>query len=299
MKTFSLLGALFLLVAAPSDTKTADAAFQKHEWGKAAEAYQKVVAAMPEDGVAWLRLGISLVQLGKGKDAIPPLERAQKLGVHPNLVLYQLAQAVTLAGDKGRALGMLQELVDEDFLPVGTPASQEKAFASLFKDPQFVRLSAALEVNRAPCKLSDAASPYREFDFFIGDWDVVDKAGNEVGTSHVERVLAGCVLSESWRSQGGGEGRSLSSFNPGLRHWEQYWVDGQGLPLFFTGHFEDGELRLQGDSATRNGAQVMRRVTFSKLPTGGVRQVSEVSNDRGRTWTTDFDFSYLQKRAAR
>jgi hypothetical protein len=293
----SLLTALLVLVPNPADTKTADAAFQKREWARAADSYRKVVKDAPEDGVAWLRLGIALVQLGKGKDAIPPLETAQRLGVHPNLVQYELAQAVALAGDKGRALGILQGLVDEDFLPVGPPATQEKAFASLVKDPQFVKLSQAMEVNRAPCKLSDAASPYHEFDYFIGDWDVVDKAGNEVGTSHVERILAGCVLAENWRSQGGGEGRSLSSFNPGLRHWEQYWVDGQGLPIFFTGHFEDGELRLQGDSATRNGAQIMRRVTFSKLATGGVRQLSEVSNDRGRTWTTDFDFRYLKHTA--
>ena len=297
MLVFSLLSLLVVAAVGSAEPKAADAAFQKQEWAKAVEAYQKVVAATPEDGVAWLRLGISLVELGKGKEAIPPLERAQKLGVQPNLVLYLLAQAVALAGDKGRALGTLQGLVDEDFLPLRGPPAQEKAFAGLAKDPQFIKLSAAMELNRAPCKLSDPASPYREFDFFVGDWDVVDKARNPVGTSHVERILGGCVLLENWRSQGGGEGRSFSDFNPGLRHWEQYWVDGQGLPIFFTGHFEDGELRLQADSATRNGAQIMRRVTFSKLPAGGVRQLSEVSSDRGRTWTTEFDFSYLKHAA--
>jgi hypothetical protein len=293
-----LLGLLCALsvgaAPSPGDPKVADAFFQKHEWAKAVDAYKKVAAANPEEGVSWLRLGISYVQLGKGKDAIPPLERAQKLGVQPNLVQYQLAQAVALAGDKGRALQILSSLLDDDYLPVAGPPAQEKAFASLAKDAQFIKLSTALELNRTPCRPSDTASPYREFDFFIGDWDVEDKAGNPVGTSHVERILGGCVLLETWRGSGGGEGRSESSYNPGLRHWQQYWTDGQGLPIFFSGHMEEGELRLQADSATRNGAQVMRRATFSRTPAGGVRQLNEASDDRGRTWHTDFDFTYLK-----
>jgi hypothetical protein len=288
---------LAVLVVAPPEPALADAAFQKHEWAKAAEAYQKVVAVMPDDGVAWLRLGISLVQLGKGTEAIPPLERAEKLGVQSSLVEYQLAQAEGLAGHKGRALSILQALVEADFFPVGPPAAQEKAFAGLANDTSFAKLSALLEVNRAPCKLSDLASPYRQFDFFLGDWDVVDRAGNPVGTSHVERILGGCVLLENWRSQGGAEGRSLSSWNPGLRRWEQYWADGQGIPIFFTGHFEEAELRLQADSATRSGTPVMRRVTFSKLSSGKVRQLSEASSDTGRTWTKEFDFTYARRHA--
>ncbi len=294
MRTFLMLA----LLTAPADPQAADAAFQKHEWAKAAEAYEKVVAVAPADGVAWLRLGISLVQLGRGADAIPSLEKAERLGVHATLVEYQLAQAEALAGHKGHALNILQALVEADYFPIGPPAVQEKAFAGLRDDTTFAKLSAEFEVNRAPCKLSDVGSAYRQFDFFLGDWDVVDKAGNPVGTSHVERILGGCVLLENWRAQSGGEGRSLSSWNPGLRRWEQYWVDGQGVPIFFTGHFEEGELRLQADSATRSGTPVVRRVTFSKLPTGKVRQLSEASADTGRTWTKEFDFTYSPKRVA-
>ena len=72
------------------------------------EAYQARTASSPDDGVAWLRLGISYIQLGKGKEAMAPLDKAQKLGVQPSLVAYQLAQAAALAGDKERALGNSQ-----------------------------------------------------------------------------------------------------------------------------------------------------------------------------------------------
>jgi hypothetical protein len=278
-----------------AEAKVADMAFQKHEWAKAAEAYQKLTAAAPEDGVAWLRLGISLVQLGKGAPAVAPLQKAQKLGVQPSLVQYQLAQALALSGSPRDALGILEALAEADFYPVAAPAAQEKAFASLAKDPVFQKVSAAMEVNRAPCRQGDTASPYREFDFWLGDWDVVDKAGNPVGTSQVERILGGCVLLEIWRGQSGGEGRSLSSFNPGMRRWEQYWADGQGIPIFFTGRFEEGELRLRADSATRAGATLVRRVSFSKLPGGRVRQLSESSSDTGRTWAVEYDFTYVKR----
>lgn len=285
-------------VASP-EAKVADAAFQKHEWAKAAQSYEKVTAATPEDGVAWLRLGISLVQLGKGAAAIAPLRMAQKLGVQPSLVQYQMAQALALSGNKRDALGILQTLAEADFYPAAAPAAQEKAFAGLAKDKEFVAASAAMEVNRAPCKPgAAAAAPYREFDFWLGEWDVADKAGNPVGTSQVDRILGGCVLLEVWRGQGGGEGRSLTSFNPGMHRWEQYWADGQGIPIFFTGRFEDGELRLRADSATRAGATLVRRVSFSKLSEGRVRQLSESSSDGGRTWAAEYDFTYLPKRAA-
>lgn len=286
---------LWLVLAASPFDKVADAEFQKHEWARAAEAYQKRTEAVPDDALAWLRWGISLVQLGKGAEAVAPLERAQKLGVHATLVQYQLAQAAALRGDRAKAVSLLQTLVDDDYSPVGGPAAKEKAFARLANDPEFVKLSAALEFNRAPCKEADATSDYRKFDFWLGDWDVVDKTGEPVGTSHVERILAGCVLYESWHGQEGGEGRSLSTWNPGQRRWEQYWADGLGVPIFFTGRFEDSELRLRADSVTRSGTPVVRRVTFSKLPNGRIRQLSEASLDTGRTWGLEYDFYYVKK----
>ncbi len=287
------------LAAGTVDSKVADAAFQKHAWAKAAEAYQKLTEQTPEDGVAWLRLGISLVQLGKGAEAIAPLEKAEKLGANAGLAEYQLAQAAALSGDKGRALGILQSLDEEDFFPAGPPAAQEKAFATLAGDPNFEKLSAELEVNRTPCTRGEAAAPYRQMDFWLGDWKVVDKAGNAVGTSHVERILAGCALLETTRGEGGREGKSLVTWNPGQRRWELDRADEDGVPIFFTGGFDqgNGELQLRADAATRKGAPLKWRVTFSKQPDGHVRQLAETSKDSGRTWTVQFDFTYSKSAA--
>ncbi len=289
---------LLLLAAGTTagDTKAADAAFQKHAWAKAAEDYQKVTQETPDNGLAWLRLGISLVQLGRGADAIPPLEKAEKLGVNRELAEYQLAQASALQGDSGRALSILESLNEEDFYPPGPPPAQEKAFARLVSDPRFQKVSAELEANRAPCKQGGTASPYRGFDFWLGVWKVVDSAGSPVATSQVERILDGCALQENWRAENGREGASLSAWNPGQGRWEQLRTDQEGVPLYLTGGFDEGtgDLQLRADAATRRGAQLKWRITFSKQPGGHVRQLEETSKDGGRRWDVLYDLTYLR-----
>ncbi len=39
---------------------------------------------------------------------------------------------------------------------------------------------------------------YRQFDFWIGDWEVADADGNAQGSNKIESILGGCVLRESW-----------------------------------------------------------------------------------------------------
>src|SRR5918996_1555494 len=50
----------------------------------------------------------------------------------------------------------------------------------------------------APC----AAPEYRQFDFWLGDWNVYNPAGALVGTNRVTREFDGCVLQEHWVAAG-------------------------------------------------------------------------------------------------
>ncbi|MEQ1516386.1 MAG: hypothetical protein ABL931_07860, partial [Usitatibacteraceae bacterium] len=38
----------------------------------------------------------------------------------------------------------------------------------------------------------------RQFDFWIGDWDVTTPDGKLAGTNLIKPILAGCVLHENW-----------------------------------------------------------------------------------------------------
>lgn len=39
----------------------------------------------------------------------------------------------------------------------------------------------------------------------------------------------------------------------------------------------------------------MRRLSFTKLDNGNVRQLGEISVDEGKTWTVEYDLEYRKK----
>ena len=53
-----------------------------------------------------------------------------------------------------------------------------------------------------------AAAEHRQFDFWIGQWDVADPAGAFAGKNRITRVLSGCVLLEELTGAGGGQASS-------------------------------------------------------------------------------------------
>src|SRR4051812_29704320 len=113
--------------------------------------------------------------------------------------------------------------------------------------------NAPIEATPAPAPAASGAPPpactapeYHQLDFWLGDWDVVvharkspdsDAWADAPGTQHVEKLLGGCAISESFTASGPGPawaGRSYSSWQPApLGKWRQTWVDDQGSYLAF------------------------------------------------------------------
>src|SRR5215510_14123883 len=100
-----------------------------------------------------------------------------------------------------------------------------------------------------------ATPEHRAFDFWIGDWDVAIRArqtpdgpfGEARGTQHVESILGGCAISETFAAEGPGApwaGRSYSSWQPKPGVWRQTWVDDSGSYLAFTGGMTGGVMTL-------------------------------------------------------
>jgi hypothetical protein len=67
---------------------------------------------------------------------------------------------------------------------------------------------------------------HRQFDFWVGDWEVQQKDEGEVeATDRVTKDLDGCVILERWDTATGGQrGRSMSSFDSRTGQWHQTWV---------------------------------------------------------------------------
>jgi len=128
-----------------------------------------------------------------------------------------------------------------------------------------------------------------EFDFWIGEWDVLGTDGAHLGTNSIRPLFDTGALSEHWRSDSGIEGHSLNCFDPERHCWHQTWVDSTGEMLQLDGGLRaDGAMVMEGTSGGER-----QRITWSQEGED-VRQVWETSPDDGQTWTLAFDGRYVR-----
>ena len=157
-------------------------------------------------------------------------------------------------------------------------------------------ISSALALPAAAAEKPPACrSPeHRQFDFWLGEWDVRDPAGKSVGRNRIVTIHGGCALQENWTGAGGVSGTSLNAYDAEKKRWHQTWVDSSGGVLQLDGGIVGGAMVLVGESVTADTppATVRQRVTWTKLPDDRVRQLWERSGDAGATWTTVFDGTY-------
>lgn len=144
-------------------------------------------------------------------------------------------------------------------------------------------------------KCADAA--YRQFDFWLGRWEVRDSDGTVLGSNHIQSILSGCALQEDWTGASGSRGRSLNMYDAASESWHQTWVDEQGQLLRLDGGLEEGSMVLSGEVLSRQqpGTTVLHRVTWEPLEDGRVRQHWEASRDDGETWGTLFEGFYSRR----
>lgn len=88
---------------------------------------------------------------------------------------------------------------------------------------------------------------HHAFDFWLGNWDVYDPAGNLAGTNSITSEESGCLLIEHWTNTGGGTGQSYNFYDPGTGQWRQLWVSAGSVIDYSGGLTESGSMRLEGE----------------------------------------------------
>lgn len=162
-------------------------------------------------------------------------------------------------------------------MPLALPAQQEGSPATA----------------AAPCD----GPEYRQFDFWVGEWDV-SADGQAAGTNSIRPVHGGCALHESWQGagEGGISGSSYNIYDPASGHWHQTWVDASGTLLQLDGGLVDGNMVLSGRRPIRDGGgMTLHRITWTPNTDGSVRQLWESSQDDGASWRVLFDGLYLKR----
>lgn len=180
--------------------------------------------------------------------------------------------------------------------PQGQADLTRQSVSDLMTRQSQARLSNSIvQAQRNVSSCADAH--HRQFDFWIGEWNV-KAGGQQVGSSSIQQVSGGCGLLENWRGSGGGEGKSLNYYNPATGKWHQLWVGSGGSLLELSGEYRDGAMRLAGEKRRPDGVRVLTRLTFFNLTTDRVRQLWEQSTDEGKTWSVMFDGEYLRKKTS-
>ena len=132
------------------------------------------------------------------------------------------------------------------------------------------------------------APEHRQFDFWVGKWDVYPTGKDHlVAHSLIESVYGGCGVRENWMPLKAAGGGSLNIYLPEEKHWEQFWIDGQGTRATFVGGWNGKAMVIQG-----KWAGPLVRISYSKNADGSVRQFGEQSTDKGKTWGPSFDLTY-------
>jgi ketosteroid isomerase-like protein len=137
-----------------------------------------------------------------------------------------------------------------------------------------------------------SAPEYRQFDFWIGDWDALESGKREVvARTRVDRILDGCVLREDYESTNGLKGQSFTLYDASRRIWHQSWATNKGQLLTIEGRLKGGEMVLSGAERTADGAERLVRGTWRPI-SGGVRETAVSSLDAGKTWQPWFDLLF-------
>jgi ketosteroid isomerase-like protein len=155
---------------------------------------------------------------------------------------------------------------------------------------------AADSVKPAPC----SSSEYRQFDFWIGDWDVFDSdhPAKQVARVHVDRILDGCVLREDYQDVEGHKGQSFSIYDAARKSWHQSWVTNRGQVLQLDGGLQGGDMALRATELTTDGKEKQIRGLWKPVA-DGVRETAVTSLDGGKNWEPWFDLVFRPHTAAK
>jgi hypothetical protein len=134
----------------------------------------------------------------------------------------------------------------------------------------FAAATAAAATPAAPVKPC-AAAEFHQLDFWIGQWDVYEKAtGKKSSTSRIEGVMGGCGIGEHYEEPGDPagpySGTSYSSYDSRDGKWHQMYIDTNGIVRWFTGGLVGSDLVMHAPAA--KGA--VTRMVYHQLPDGSV-----------------------------
>ncbi len=147
----------------------------------------------------------------------------------------------------------------------------------------------------SPCKTDPR---FAEFDFWLGSWDVIDRAtGRHAGVNRIEKVEQDCLILERWTGDDGGTGFSMNYHDPLTGKWRQLWVSAGAYSIDYSGGLDDdGAMVLEGKiHYYRTGKAFPFRGRWTPNEDGTVRQHFQQYDPDEEAWRDWFDARYERR----
>lgn len=281
----------------------ADSLFFKKEWKKARDQYQLCLNDSPGNNLAWLRMGYCNQNTGYFVEAIRDYEMSMMKNPTPALKAAaesRMARVYSMQNKNDLAMTHLDSAIESGYSNLEELDSLTD-YDHIRKDPKFILLYQKAYVKAFPC-LADPKA--REFDFWVGEWDVYSAGNNNlVGKSVIEKISGGCAILENYHSmQTSYNGKSINNYDGSKGNWEQMWVGSSGVELpgpdvqrFVNGQYKDGAMRFTFETI-QQGQKAIGNFIFFNLGHDKVRQYQETSTDGGKTFQVVYDLIYLRKK---
>lgn len=280
--------------------KKADSLFAKQDYKNAREHYLAYLGDTSKNSLAWNRLGYCNQTLGLYADAVTNYNRALANNPNPpvrNVVLSRMARTYSLLNKPEESADYLLKSTAAGYnaLPDLDSAAD---FKNLRSSPKFKTIRREVYETIYPCTKEPRA---HDFDFWTGDWDVFATGTRFlVGHSHIEPISGGCAILENWQSTQAQSGKSFNFYDDQVGKWEQDWIGSGGFAAgrqrYINGEYKDGAMRFAFEAKDAKGAVQPGHFIFYNIDSNTVRQYQELSSDGGKTFTAQYDLTYVRKK---
>ncbi len=155
-----------------------------------------------------------------------------------------------------------------------------------------ISFAATAQTNCACC-----TEFHKQFDFWVGEWNVFDTAGNLVGENSIAKLENNCLVSEHWRGVKGVTGRSYNYFDLADSTWNQVWVDNTGTNLVLKGAAATNSMTLK--SKLTKGTRIdwyYNVIKWTRNPDGSVTQLWQILDKDNKLVMIAFEGIYRRKK---
>jgi hypothetical protein len=285
-----LSGFLYLVLSAGTESLADD------DTASAIADPETIVPAPPDakTGETWYQLAISAREAGDTHTATDALKKAEEMQFSAVRISIERARIDVVRNDPDAAVAKLRQLFDNGF-PVVAIFTGDPVLGGLAGHEGFDALIAEMTTAAYPCENQEQ---FREFDFWVGEWDVHIADGTPAGHNRIEAVERGCVLIENWVSATGGSGMSINYLDKATDEWVQIWNAEGGSQINVRGGLTDDGMLMTGQiHYVASGTTAPFRALWTLLEDGRVRQFFETSNDDGESWVPWFEGFYTRVEA--